>query len=394
MVTKGRAGHALMLLIAAAAVAIGIAGCGGGSDSSSSSTSSTAGGEGNQSAAQDQKRLTALYKGTYEEPTGPAVKPTSGENVWVISVGQGTEATADQTGAIKQVGGELGWNVTVVDGQFDPNKMLSGVQQALAAKADAIVLIYIDCPLVKTGLEAAKEAGVPVVATESSDCNELQAGDPQLINWVVHYGKLPFREWIQDWGAAQADYVIAQNDGEANAIVVAQTDTETTRLGAKGAEDELDKCSKCSYQEVPLVGTELGPPLQEKISQALITDPDANAFIPGYDGLLTSGGAQALRASGRLDEISVMEGEGSIPGIKLIYEGVADACVGIPTAWEGYAAIDATIRLLAGKDPAESDSGIGIQICDKEHNLPPEGKGYEPPFDYVAAYRQLWGLQG
>jgi ribose transport system substrate-binding protein len=121
-------------------------------------------------------------------------------------------------------------------------------------------------------------------------------------------------------------------------------------------------------------------------------NPDANAFVAGYDALLTSGPSQALKASGRADEMAIMGGEGSVGGIELIYNGASDAGVGIPPGWEGYAAVDALIRLFAGRDPGEANSGIGIQVYDRDHNLPPEGEPYASPIDYAEAYRGIWGL--
>lgn len=360
----------------------------GDDDDSSDATAAGGGGE----AVDYEAELDRLYEGTYEKPTGPDIKPEAGKNVWDISLGQNAEAMVAQTSEIKEAGAALGWDVTVFDGQFDPNRMLEGVNQALADGADGIILTYIDCAAVKPGLERAERAGVPVVAAEGSDCNEVQPGDPQLFDWVVHYGDLSFREWIHEWARAQATWVVAETDGQANALLMVQTDTETTKLGAEGEISKLEECPDCSYTEVKLVGADIGPALQQKVEQALLENPDANAFIAGYDALLTAGPAQALKASGRVDDMAIMGGEGSTGGVQLIYEGVQDACVGIPPGWEGYAAVDALIRLFAGRDPGEANSGIGIQVCDREHNLPPEGEAYASPFDYAEAYRGIWGL--
>lgn len=376
-------------LIAVPVLSLLLLACGESSDDSGGSGSGGA----TSDAATAKKRMAQLYKGTFSEPTGEAVRVKAGQNIWVISIGQETPGAVAQTKAVKAAGQDLGWEVTIFDGQFNPTRILSGVEQAISDRADGIVMTYVDCAFAKPALAEAKKRKVEVVATEASDCSEVEPGQPELFDWIVHYGDQPFREWIQDWGQAQAIWTIAETEGKANAIVPVQTDAETTILGGKGATDELDKCKGCEYTEVKIVGTDLGPKLQEKLEQALLKNPDANAVIFGYDALMTTGGAAAVRSSNRKDKLTVMGGEGTVPGIELIHQGVADGCVGIPPAWEGYAAVDALLRLFAGGDPGDSNSGLGFQVCDAENNLPPSGQAFDSPVDFKSAYEGIWGLR-
>lgn len=127
----------------------------------------------------------------------------------------------------------------------------------------------------------------------------------------------------------------------------------------------------------------------------MIQHPEANSFIAAYDAVMTGGGgAAAIRAAGRARDLLVMGGEGSVPRIELIHHHAGvDACSGLPLAWSGYAVAMSMVRIFAGQNPNRGNSGIGSQVCDLEHNLPPEGEPYQPPIDYVAAYEKLWGLK-
>jgi ribose transport system substrate-binding protein len=344
---------------------------------------------GDEAVAGYQQRLEKLYESTYTKPTGPAVKAAPDKNVWVVSVGQNIETAQRASGAMEAAGDALGWEVTTFDGKFDPTRQLAGVEQALADRADGIVLLYIDCATVKTGLQRAEEQGVPTVAIEGLDC------DPGLwTHRVLYADDQSYNEWVMGWGAAQAAWVIAKTKGDAKTILNTETDLELTRLQTVGIKQEFDKCPTCEIvDDAQFVGSDFGPRLQEKIEQAFVAHPEANSFIAAYDAALTTGGANAIKSTGRLDEIHVMGGEGSTPGIKLIYDDAGmDACSGIDTGQEGYGAIDALVRVFAGGDPAESNTGIGWQICDREHNLPPEGEAYSPPIDYEAAYEEFWGV--
>ena len=328
--------------------------------------------------------LSVLYKGTYTAPVGTPFTPPRAKDVWVISTGQSVETSVNATTAMQQAAKLLGWHVTIVDGQFSSAKELQGVQQAIAAKAQGIIILYIDCAPIKAGLTQAKAAGIPVVGIEGQDCN------PPLFSHVVAYaGNTPFLTWIKQWGAAQADYLIAKLNGKSNTIVSIETDLATTRLAGDGSMAEFSKCPGCHAVRLNFVGTDFGNPLQQKISESLLQNPSANSFLAAYDAVLTSGGAQALESSGR--KLFIMGGEGSTPGIKMIHEGRGmNACIGIPTQMEGWSSMDAMARLLAHKSAGGTNSGIGIQACDATHNLPAAGLNYQPPVNLAEAYKKLW----
>lgn len=379
-----RWGVVICVLVALAATVL--AACGG--EESGGTVEKASGAD----VARYEGELRALYEGTYQRPSGGPVKPPNGKNVWVISTGQSIEAAINAAAAMEEAGETLGWDVSVFDGRFDSNRQISGVEQALTDGADGIVLIYVDCPPIRSALQRAKAAGTVVVGIQSQEC------EPPLLDHVIRYADhRDFVEYLSHgFGGTQAKWVIAKTKGEAKTIVTAQTDLYSTRVTYDpGITEEFEKCDTCEIVDtVEFVGSEFGPPLQQKIEQSLNQHPDANSFIAAYDAVMTGGGgAAALRASGRLDEIEVMGGEGSKPGIELIYDRAGmDACTGTPTGWEGYEAMMSLARIFAGQDPERGDSGIGEQVCDLDHNLPPRGEGYRAPIDYVAAYRKLWGV--
>jgi ribose transport system substrate-binding protein len=339
--------------------------------------------------ARYQATLDGWYKGTYKKPEGPAVAAPAGKNIWFVSVGLGIEYSVRGVAAAKDAAGKLGWSVHVFDAKFDPNQMLTGVQQAVVAKADGIIIEAIDCATIKNAVQQAKNADIPVVGIESKDC------DPGLLSHVVTYqGKSSFHDSTIDFGAAQAAWVIVKTKGQAKVVLNTGTDTESTRVSTEGVKQGLKACSTCKIlDDATWVATDLGPALQEKIQQTMIKHPDANAFIPSYDAIMTqSGGVQALSATGRMKDLAIAGGEGTIAGIDQIRSGKGiQMCSGQSVEWETYAAVDGLVRILQGRDPNEVDTGIGIQVCDKDHNLPPEGEAYAPPVDFVASYLAMWG---
>lgn len=72
--------------------------------------------------------------------------------------------------------------------------------------------------------------------------------------------------------------MIAKTNGKAKVVIDTETDQWTTVLSSKGIRREIAKCSGCSVVgDATFVGTDLGPALQQKIQQALVQHPEANA---------------------------------------------------------------------------------------------------------------------
>ncbi|HXH82687.1 MAG TPA: substrate-binding domain-containing protein [Candidatus Tectomicrobia bacterium] len=73
----------------------------------------------------------------------------------------GTDATVAAAKA-------LGWKTIQVDPLGDPAKMAAGMTSLVNSKVDAIVLTTIEPAIIRSGLLAAKRAGIPVINTHTS----------------------------------------------------------------------------------------------------------------------------------------------------------------------------------------------------------------------------------
>jgi ribose transport system substrate-binding protein len=381
---KMRAEHRWVATGVAALFATTLSACGGSGAGGATEKSD------DNDVARYQARLDEWYEGTFKEPEGPVVEAPKDKDVWLVANGLGVEYAVRVADAAKQAGEDLGWDVHVFDAKFDPNQMLTGVQQAVVADADGIIVLAIDCATVKNGAQQVLDAGIPIIGIEAADC------DPGLYTGVVSYaGGQSFTDWVGDYGRAQAAWVIAKTEGQTKAVLNTESDTETTRLMSKGQYAEFKECPTCEIlDDVTWSAADFGPKLQEKIQQAMVKHPDANAFLPSYDAVMTqSGGAQAIKSTGRLAQLTVGGGEGSSAGVEQIRNGEGmQMCAGQSAEWETYSAFDALVRTFLDRDVDEVDTGNGIQVCDKDHNMPAEGEAYTPPIDFEAAYQRLWGL--
>jgi ribose transport system substrate-binding protein len=388
-----------LLAALCAALPLAAAACGSSSAGSSSgsastvraaATAATAATAASGSAVRAQQAMDKLYHGQdYRQPPGAGPKPQPGKNVWVITPGLSLAGSALFAGAAQAAAKDIGWKVTVFDGKLNPAIWPDGIRQAIAAKADAIILYDIDCPTATAAMQQARAAKIPLIATESVDCSFIKPGAPSVFSAQVTYTEGMFPSFATSLGTAQANYVIAKSSGQAKVILFNENDLETAVLIGKGFEAQMAKCSGCRIvDKVTFTASDTGPALQQKAQQALLQHPEATAVVAPYDDVVVAGIGAAIVDSGRKDKLISVAGAGFPANMDLVrHDGGQTAGYAVSVPWEGYAAIDTVNRVLHGM-PSQS-SGIGVGFFDTTHNLPASGPAV-PPVNYVQAYRKTW----
>jgi len=341
-----------------------------------------------------QQQVEQAYKGTTRTPPAAAPKPQKGKKVWIISPGQVGESASIATNAAKEAGELIGWNMTLFDAKLDASMFGTGIRQAIAAKADGVILHAIDCAWVKQPLVEAHAANVKLVAYYALDCDDPSVKGEKLFDATVDFGSQfgSYAELTRAWGAVKADWIIAKTQGNAKVIGFRQDEFSVVKYIREGFDQELAKCKTCEIvKNVDLTLDDFGPKLQQKAQGALLQHPEANAVHVPYDSLMHLGIGAAIVESGRVDRLHVVAGEGYPSNIQLIRDKKGqEAANAYPNVWTGYAAIDTLNSVFHGQ--RAHDSGIGWKLIDREHNLPPPGKGYEPDQDFRAAYKKAWGV--
>lgn len=385
------------LALAVGAAALLAAGCGGDSDEESATagggeSTAAAGPAANVQAAQE--RVDAALKGTFREPPSDGPAAQRGKKIYAIPCTTASIGCAKPALALEEAGKELGWEVTVVDGKADPGVYTQAIKQAIAAGADGIMTVAIDCPSIKAALQQAKKANVPVVGAYAFDCDDPSVGEEPLYAAVLNYGEghqTP-AEYYTEWGRLAADYVIAKTDGKAKIINLTGPAYKTGTYKDKGFKEELEKnCPDCEIvEDVEIPPTGPGGPaaMQQKARTALQRHPDANVMHIWAD-TLTVNVAEVIRPL--KDKLLVVGGEGLPENMNLIKQGVQDAAIGVPSEWFGWAAADQLNRLIAGETEMP-DQGLGHLIVDAENNVPTsKDNALQVPVDFKAGYKKLWG---
>lgn len=335
--------------------------------------------------------------GTFTAPPTTAPKPQPGKKLWLISCGQAYTSCSIPMGKAEEAAKSIGWETKLFDTQGDPSTGNTGIRQAIADKADAIFLYYLDCAYVKAGLEDAKKAGIKIAAAESFDCGEADPAAKNLFDYSVTYsggldgpipgGQAPYAVSVEQYGQAQGNLAVVKAEGKVNALVFTDNYGVGGKLAAEGMSKVLGSCPGCTSKVVEFPYEDLGNgKLQATIAQQLLKNPDVNVVAAAYDAIASYGLAEAASQAGR--PIVVIGGEGSAEGMDLLRAGKITLGCGTALGWEAYAGIDGLNRILQGEQPVPT--GMGLQLFDKDHNVPPTG-AYAPPFDYEALYKKAWG---
>jgi ribose transport system substrate-binding protein len=332
--------------------------------------------------------VAAAFKGSFTAPPTTGPKAVRGKTVWTVSVGDSGGA-GFITHAQQAAGKILGWTVHSCDGAYDPTKILSCMNQAVAARPDGIFVNSIDCSQIEAPLEAAKAAHIPVVMSFAVDCNQnVPAPDgPALATDTIPstlYPTVP--DYWTGIGTLEAQYLVAETNGDAKVINFVYDSNSGGYLVQKAIQQVFAKeCAKCAIYNVPIALTQVDvQDITSLFQSARLRYPDANAFQAFSQTFFELGVDQQLKIRNGL--VTVTSGGGDVNTGPELAGGTVDAMVGYDQAWFGYAAADTMNRIFAGQ-PAVPE-GIGLQLLEKGPTAPKAA--YAAPVDYPALYKELW----
>ncbi len=381
------------LVSVAVAVVIGLAltACSTGSSSSGSSGGAAGGGAVSDAVKANVER----YKGlpTFTAP-GPQVdiSKLKGKSMFVIPLVPNPFNESIQN-TMREIAQKVGMKFTLYPNQGQASQWVQGMNQAITAKPDIIVLSTAPDPRVlQPQLTAAKKAGIPVVVThfydDSSptppDCEGCAAGVTALVT-------APFNVA----GKAAADWIINDSGGKANALVIGGADI----LPSPGTVDTVkkefqDSCPDCKVTVANIPVSEWNTKTQGEVQAALNKDPTIDYVYPLYDAMV-AGAVPAVQTLGRKGKVKVVSYNGSPYVLKYIQDNnIAAMDVGEDTVGIGYASMDQSFRILSGMQPV--DERTPIRIWDstnvKDSGTPPQaGVGYGNALP--DGFSKLWGLQ-
>jgi ribose transport system substrate-binding protein len=283
-----------------------------------------------------------------------------------------------------------GIKVEVCDGKSNPANMASCIQQAIDARAGAIVTGSIPTELASVAFESAAKAGIPVVNTMTAPAGP---GDPTKVAYLT-----PDYIGLQ---SLSAQSVIADSDAAANVLYVEVTDTPATVLWAeKGALATYEKsCPECKVTVVK-ANTGQFDKLPSLITSALTKDPAIThvqtevdfAVQPVVEGL------QAADAT----RVKIASMDGVLATMQMLSKGqFLHSEVGFNADALAWYAADQALRMMSGA-AATTDVEFPYRRMITAANvggldLTPRGEKsgtWYGATDYQDGFLRHWGLKG
>jgi ribose transport system substrate-binding protein len=388
--------------VVASAAILAIAACASSSSAPSDPGSSTGAGSSSSPSAtaasivaQAQSALDPYYKiRVWPVPTtGPAA--AAKKRIWIVSCGQQSPGCADGVADAETAAKAIGWSVSIYDGNFDTNNAYTtGIQQAIAAQANGVLLYGIPCDSVTQAVANAKRAHIVVLSTES--CSGGYG-----LEYAPGYEGNPQFFYLS--GQLAAWKVIEATDGKANVLfynIVAEEDSVSEWAGFQNV---MSRCQTCTVKEENVPLSQLSPALSAQVQSDLQANPGVNTIAVPYASVYDIGIGAGLARVNR--KIFVMSGQQSTSLYTAIHNTSSNVTLATVTSTSpgqsSWAAIDAMNRAFNGSPMIPEGAFLGI--TDSTHNLPPSGQGFDGPgeqqffttsFPYQDTYEKIWKGNG
>lgn len=254
----------------------------------------------------------------------------------------------------RQAAEDLGVDVQVIDGNNDPSRQVQAIENLITQRVNGIIVIAIDVEGIKPAVEAARDAGIPVVAIDA----KVDVPPANAFIGVDNYGAGVLA------GEYTANFVREQMNGSATIGIVGALNSFIQNQRRDGFVDTVD-----AVEGIEVVSTVDGQNVQEvalTAAENLVTaNPNLDIiYATGEPALI--GVIAAVEAQGRADDIKVIGWDLTEQALRGIDEGFVQAVVQQNPYQEGYEAVRALLAINDGED-VEEEILIPVDIVTQEN---------------------------
>jgi ribose transport system substrate-binding protein len=383
--TKG--GTAVISVALAALVAL--SGCAS-SGNPGSNTADSSSGELAMSQADSQKILTTAFAGEKYPLPSDSPKPMTGKKVWILNCLAYATCRA-QTAGLLEVGKTFDWDIREMDSKSDPRTSSTLIMNAIADKADAVVVLGMDCASIATALSAAKQANVVTLSLGGQQCSDPTNGYTAQLKLNGADGVIEqYKLYGESDGKVLAAATVRAGINSPTILDIATTDQEVHNSRDAGFKDAIGKhCASCKVETADFTLAQLaGSQGAQLIRTAVLDHPDAQVIYFPFDPALVSMGIKQALSSAPNVKL-VFGGDGGGGALDLIGTLKQELIVNTyDLDFIGWGAFDALNRIFSGVQATSlPNEGGWITYADADHKSP------KPPFDYNSEFKKLWGLQ-
>lgn len=279
-----------------------------------------------------------------------------------------------------------GWNYeNLVFKATDPG---GAIESAIQQSPDAIGITGIPSAAVESQLNAAADAGIPVVTCSPGP----EEPSPTTYSAICSHTTQPDGENLALWA-------IKDSSGSANIVTVTIPSFPSLQTTVDGVHKMVDEhCPDCSADELELTVEDLaGGQVAPKLVAYLQSNPDTSYVLFNFADL-EIGVPEALQAAGFEDKVKLI-GNGAGPQqFEALAEGggMDAAWVAFPSLYSGWQMVDAALRLVDGgtlpDGYQEELDALPTYIVDTPDGAEALAPSYDfaGPADYEEQFKQLW----
>lgn len=357
--------------------------CGGGSDSTSTATEPTEttaegdAGSGGVEAARKAAEKASRAPTPIELPALSKAAPTG---LKIAYVGSPFPTSVGIEEALEEAASVLDWSVSPIQGGATPETMIDGVQQAIDTQPDGIVILAsVPASVLATPIAKAEAAGIPVVTIAASG---QTVGDGVIASLGAKAADVAT-------GEAMANWVIADSNGEANAVFFNVPQLDSNNNTKVAFEETFTKnCEGCSLDEATFNLLDIGAKVPGQVVSYLQANPDID-YVAFPFGAAATGVAAAVKSAGVGSGVKVVSRVATPENQANVASGLEAMTIGEEVVEYGWRSADAIARDAIGDSLECCAEPVGeYQILTKENLTNPKVPWGTP--DVKATFTEIW----
>lgn len=295
--------------------------------------------------------LTALLAGVAGFTT--ATTPATAQELALVQINQQALFFTQMNAGAEEQAAERGAELVIYNANNDPTAQNNAIETYIAQDVDGLIVVAIDVNGVMPAVEAAADAGIPVVAVDA-----ILPDGPQIAQVGVDNedaGRMIGQHFL--------DYMQAEMGGSAKLGIVGALNSYIQNVRQEGFESVVTNA-----EGVEMAGVVDGRNIQDNAMSAaenlLTANPDMSAmYATGEPALI--GAVAAVESQGRQGDVRIVGWDLSSAAIRGIDEGYVVGVVQQDPAGMGAAAVDALVDHLSGEEvPAQIDVPVTIVTRD------------------------------
>jgi len=271
------------------------------------------------------------------EATKAVEKATEAAVEKKITIGMASNSFADKwqtylNDAVQAKCDEEGIEVVFSDGKADPATQLANVENFIVQGVDAILIVMVDPSGPKPFINAAKEAGIPLIAVNRKfDGAEVFVGSDD-----INAGKMQMEFVAEALGEKGNIAILEGASGQNSAIKRTEGNVEIADTFADIVivRQDTGKWDRAKGMEIAENWLQSG----EQID-AILANNDEMAI----------GAIRALEALGKTDDVIVAGVDGTIDALKYVKEGTLSMTVFQSPFGQGGVGVESAIKLINGE---------------------------------------------